>query len=43
VRVVLELGWRISPVAQVALRISGQGRQIDHVGPGVGLAATFDW
>lgn len=43
VRVVYELGWRISPLAQLSLRVSVQGRNIDHIGPGVGFAATFDW
>ena len=43
VRAVFELGYRPSPVFALAVRASYQGRTIDHTGPGLGLAATFDW
>ena len=43
VRAVLEVGYRVSEVAALSARASYQGRTIDHTGPGLGLAATFDW
>jgi hypothetical protein len=43
VRAVFELGYRPSPVFALSARASYQGRTINHTGPGLGLAATFDW
>jgi hypothetical protein len=43
VRLIYELGWRITPQLMVALRPSYQLRTIKHAGPGIGLAAAFDW
>jgi hypothetical protein len=43
VRLIYELGWRITPQLVVALRPSYQLRTIKHAGPGIGLAAAFDW
>jgi hypothetical protein len=43
VRAVFELGYRPSDVFSLAARASLQGRTINHMGPGFGLAATFDW
>lgn len=43
VRGVYELGYRTSDTLAFALRLSYQGRNIKHAGPGVGLAMTFDW
>jgi len=43
VRLIYELGWRITPQLMLALRPSYQLRTIKHAGPGIGLAAAFDW
>jgi hypothetical protein len=43
VRIVYELGYRVSERVAVALRPSYQLRTIRHAGPGAGLSATFDW
>ena len=43
VRLVYELGWRVTPQLMIALRPSYQLRTIKHAGPGIGLAASFDW
>jgi hypothetical protein len=43
VRIVYELGYRITDRVAFALRPSYQLRTIRHAGPGVGLSATFDW
>jgi hypothetical protein len=43
VRAVFELGYRPTPVFSLSARGSYQGRNINHTGPGLGLAATFDW
>ncbi len=43
VRAVFEVGYRPSDVFSLSTRASYQGRTIDHAGPGLGLAATFDW
>jgi hypothetical protein len=43
VRLVYELGYRISDRIAVALRPSYQLRTIRHAGPGIGLSTTFDW
>jgi hypothetical protein len=43
VRAVFEVGHRPIDVFALAVRASYQGRTIDHAGPGLGLAATFDW
>ena len=43
VRIVYELGYRVSERVAIALRPSYQLRTIRHAGPGVGLSATFDW
>lgn len=43
VRIVQELGYRFGDRFALALRPSYQLRTIKHAGPGIGLAATFDW
>lgn len=43
VRAVFEVGYRPSEVFSLSARASYQGRTIDHAGPGLGLATTFDW
>ncbi len=43
VRLVYELGWRMTEQFALAARASVQGRTFEHTGPGLGLAATFDW
>jgi hypothetical protein len=43
VRIVYELGVRVTDRIAVALRPSYQLRTIRHAGPGLGLSATFDW
>ncbi len=43
VRGVFELGHRFTHAFALSTRLSYQGRNIDHSGFGVGLAATFDW
>ena len=42
-RVVLEQGYRFERWVALSLRLSYQGRRIDHTGLGAGLALTFDW
>ncbi|MDD9934501.1 MAG: hypothetical protein OXT09_12905 [Myxococcales bacterium] len=43
VRLVYEVGYRFSDRFALALRPSYQLRTIKHAGPGIGMAATFDW
>lgn len=43
VRVVLEQGYRFERWIALSVRLSYQGRRIDHTGLGAGLALTFDW
>lgn len=43
VRLIYEVGYRFSDQVSVALRPSYQLRTIRHAGPGIGMAATFDW
>jgi hypothetical protein len=43
VRIVYELGYRVTERVAIALRPSYQLRTIRHAGPGMGLSATFDW
>jgi hypothetical protein len=43
VRLIYELGYRFTDRITVALRPSYQLRTIRHAGPGIGMAATFDW
>jgi hypothetical protein len=43
VRLVQEVGYRFGKSFALALRPSYQLRTIRHAGPGIGLAATFDW
>jgi hypothetical protein len=43
VRLIYEVGYRVSDRVAIALRPSYQLRTIRHAGPGVGMAATFDW
>jgi len=43
VRLIYEIGYRFTDRIAVALRPSYQLRNIKHAGPGIGLAATFDW
>lgn len=43
VRLIYELGYRFTDRVAIALRPSYQLRTIRHAGPGIGMAATFDW
>jgi len=43
VRLIYELGYRFTDRITIALRPSYQLRTIRHAGPGIGMAATFDW
>lgn len=43
VRVVVEQGYRLGDFFAIALRLSYQGRRIDHTGIGGGLTLSFDW
>ena len=43
VRLIYEIGYRVSDAVALSTRLSYQGRTIDHTGIGGGLAATFDW
>jgi len=43
VRLVYELGYRVSQRVALALRASYQLRTIAHAGPGLGLATSFDF
>jgi hypothetical protein len=43
VRLIYEVGYRITDRISIAMRPSYQLRNIKHAGPGIGLAATFDW
>ena len=43
VRLIYELGLEVTERLSVALRPSYQLRTIKHAGPGIGLAASFDW
>jgi hypothetical protein len=42
-RVILQVGYRITPELVVAARASYQGRTINHAGPGGGAAVTYEW
>jgi hypothetical protein len=43
VRLIFEAGYRFTDRITVSLRPSYQLRTIRHAGPGIGMAATFDW
>jgi len=43
VRLIYEVGYRVTDRVAIALRPSYQLRTIRHAGPGIGMAATFDW
>lgn len=43
VRGVLEFGWQGLDPIEIALRLSYQGRRIDHAGIGAGLTLGFNW
>jgi hypothetical protein len=43
VRLIYEIGYRFTERVSIALRPSYQLRTIRHAGPGIGMAATFDW
>jgi hypothetical protein len=43
VRLIYEIGYRFTERVALALRPSYQLRTIRHAGPGIGMAATFDW
>jgi hypothetical protein len=43
VRLIYELGFEVTERLAIALRPSYQLRTIKHAGPGIGLAASFDW
>jgi hypothetical protein len=42
-RLIFQPGYRILPPLVVFLRLSAQGRTINHFGPGIGGGATFEW
>ncbi|HRI68894.1 MAG TPA: hypothetical protein PK156_31910, partial [Polyangium sp.] len=43
VRTILQAGYRFTPDFVAALRVSFQGRTIDHAGPGFGGAVGYSW
>jgi hypothetical protein len=43
VRLIYEIGYRVSDRISLALRPSYELRTIAHAGPGIGMAASFDW
>lgn len=43
VRLGADIGYRAAPWFQPTLRISYQGRSLEHSGLGLGAAAVFDW
>jgi hypothetical protein len=43
VRLIYEVGYRVTDRIALALRPSYELRTIAHAGPGIGIAATFDW
>ncbi len=43
VRGVLEFGWQGWQPVEIAVRLSYQGRRIDHAGLGAGLTLGFNW
>lgn len=42
-RIILQAGYRIVPALVVFGRVSGEGRTINHAGPGFGGGFTFEW
>jgi hypothetical protein len=42
-RAIAQVGYRFMPKLVVALRASYQGRTINHAGPGVGGAVSYQW
>lgn len=43
VRLGADIGWRAMPWFQPTLRVSYQGRSLDHSGVGFGAGMVFDW
>jgi hypothetical protein len=43
VRAIAQVGYRFTPALTTALRVSYQGRNIRHAGPGLGGAVTYRW
>jgi hypothetical protein len=43
VRTIVQAGYRFTPTFVASLRISFQGRTIDHAGPGFGGAVGYSW
>lgn len=43
VRLIADVGYRGARWVYPSLRLSYQARDLDHAGPGVGLALNFDW
>jgi len=43
VRTIVQVGYRFTPDFVAALRVSFQGRTIDHAGPGFGGAVGYTW
>ncbi len=43
VRTILQAGYRFTPEFVASLRVSFQGRTIDHAGPGFGGAVGYSW
>ncbi len=43
VRAIFQPGYRLTPKLTVALRLSYQGRTINHSGPGLGGAVSYRW
>jgi hypothetical protein len=42
-RLMTDIGWQTLSWFQPTLRVSYQGRSVDHSGVGLGLGAVFDW
>ncbi len=43
VRLATDVGWRVRSWLQPTVRVSWQGRSVDHSGVGGGLGLVFDW
>jgi hypothetical protein len=43
VRTIIQVGYKLLPSFLVAARVSFQGRNIRHAGPGIGAAVGYTW
>jgi hypothetical protein len=42
-RIIAQVGYRATPALTLAIRGSYQGRTINHAGPGLGGAVSYQW